>query len=159
MSQRVEMQPGTRTCEAQTRRLGKLDERSPRDDGHSEKCGRAPRPGPGTKVRRPPSKAGVVFLSDPNWWMRGESIQAHTLPGSKPNAQGASQHDFAGTPTADQGATSLGAQVGSGGRPTCRQSLDALVATLTLSFPACNTQVGMPSRPLGRLRPLPDPEH
>ena len=107
MSQRVEMQPGRRTCEAQTRRLGKLDERSPRDDGHSEKCGRAPRPGPGTKVRRPPSKAGVVFLSDPNWWMRGESIQAHTLPGSKPNAQGASQQDFAGTPTADQGATAM----------------------------------------------------
>lgn len=119
----------------------------------------SPRPGPGTKVSRPPSKAGVVFLSDVNWWTRGENTQAHTLPGSKPNAQGASQQDSAGTPTADQDAASPGAQVGSGGRPMCRQSLDALVATLTLSFPACNTQVGMPSRPLGRLRHLPDPEH
>ena len=39
----------------------------------------------------------------------------------------------------------------------CRQSLGVLVATLTLSFPACNTQVGMPSCPLGRLRPSQTP--
>lgn len=132
-------------------------ERSPLDGGHT-KTWRTP--GPGTQVRHGCSEAGVVFFSDAKWWTRGENIQAHTLPGSKPNGQGAFQQDLAGTPAADQGAASPGAQVGSAGeRPMCRQSLGVLVATLTLSFPACNTQVGMPSCPLGRLRPLPDPEH
>ena len=133
-------------------------ERSPPDGGHIEKRGEPP--SPGTQVRHGHSEAGVLFFSDAKWWTRGENTQAHTLPGSKPNTQGAFQQDLAGTPAADQGAASPGAQVGSGGeRPTCRQSLGVLVATLTLSFPACNTQVGMPSCPLGRLRPLPNPEH
>lgn len=95
-------------------------ERSPPDGGHIEKRGEPP--SPGTQVRHGHSKAGMLFFSDAKWWTRGENTQAHTLPGSKPNAQEPSNRTWLDLQQQIKVLRPRGPRLGLGGSTPCADS-------------------------------------